>query len=605
MQPSRSLFAPAPAPAPPRKAPSAPARPPALPEPRWTSAPPPQPARVLQLQEELRLPSVFCRLLAARGLADPDEAKRFLRPQTSHLLDPAGLRGAPEAARRLVQAVHREETVLVHGDYDVDGIAGTALAVGWLRALGCKAEGFVPARRDGYDLSRPGLERASAAGARVLMTVDCGIRAGEWVGRATEQGIDVLVTDHHRPGASLPPALAVVDPVQQDCAYANKGLCGAGVAFKVLQLVARELGRPAAEAWHQLDLVGLATLADQVPLVDENRVLARLGLQAVGRTARAGLQALVRNACGAPAEGRPDWEDAVFRIAPRINAAGRVGEPETALELLLASDAARARRLAETLEQDNAARKTLQAKTLGEALAELGRDYDPARDRAVALAGQGWHRGVVGIVASQLVERLWRPVALFALDGDRGRGSARSVPGFDVHAALESCAGHLERFGGHAMAAGMDIRADRVRAFADAFRAQAQAQLGAGDLRPEVRVDLDVAVEELRGRFLHWCSYLAPFGPGNPEPVFAARNVRPRGPRRVGDGSHVKFRIDGDGFGLPVVGFGLGERFSPEELASATFDVAFALAENRFGPYPTMEAKAVGVRRFAGAAGTA
>ncbi len=550
-----------------------------------------------RLQAALRLPPAFCRLLAARGLRSPDDAKCFLRPQVSHLLEPADLHGAPEAARRLAQAVERGETVLVHGDYDVDGIAGTALVVHWLRGLGGKAEGFVPTRRDGYDLSRPGLERAEAVGARVLMTVDCGIRAHDWVRRAAEQGVDVLVTDHHRPGRSPPAeALAVVDPNQRDCTYANKGLCGAGVAFKVVQLAARMLGRPAAEAWRRLDLVGLATLADQVSLVGENRVLARLGLQAVGATARPGLLQLVRNACGDPGAGRPDWEDAVFRIAPRLNAAGRVGDPATALALLLADGPARARSLAETLERDNATRKALQKRTLNEALAELrGRDLE--RDRAVVLARTGWPAGVIGIVASQLVERVCRPVLLFALDGDSGRGSARSVPCFDVHEALEACAEHLGRFGGHPMAAGMDIRADRVAAFSEAFHAHARARLAAADLRPSIDVDLEVAVEDLRGRFAHWCSYLAPFGRGNPEPVFAVRNVRARQPRRLGDGAHVRFRIAEDRFGLPAVGFGLGERFSPEDLASSSLDVAFTLAQDRRGPYPTMEARAVGVRR--------
>ncbi len=566
------------------------------PTPRWELAPRPPTEAVRRLQESLRLPPVLCRLLAARGLASPEEAKRFLRPRRAQLLDPAGLRGAPEAARRLASAVERGERVVVHGDYDADGIAGTALAVHWLRDLGGKAEGLLPSRRDGYDLSRAGLERAVAQGADVLMTVDCGIRAGKWVRRASEKGVDVVVTDHHLPGASLPPALAVVNPNQPGCEYANKGLCGAAVAFKVLQLAARLLGRPAEEAWPHLDLVGLATVADLVPLVGENRVLARLGLHAVGSTARPGLRALVEKACGGLRDGVPDSADVAFRIAPRINAAGRVGQPETALRLLLAEDAGEARRLADVLERDNALRKSLQKDTLADALAQLERDCDPVRDGAVALASDGWHPGVIGIVASQVVERVSRPVVLFAMDGEAGRGSARSIPDFDIHAALQACSEHLDRFGGHRAAAGMEIRRVRLDEFGKAFRAEARKRLAGCDLRPALAVDVEVGLEELRGPFFRYCRYMGPFGQGNPDPVFAVRNAQAQRPRRFGRGSHIEFRLAGGGSGLRVVGFGMGGRLSPEELSSGPVDVAFTLAENRRGPYPTVEGLAVGIR---------
>lgn len=548
------------------------------------------------MRESLRLPPAMCRLLAARRLLCPDEAKRFLRPRRAHLLDPAGLRGAPEAARRLAKAVERRERILVHGDYDADGVAGTALAVHWLRELGAAAEGFVPNRRDGYDLSRPGLERAVAYGADVLMTVDCGVRALEWVGQASEKGIDVLVTDHHRPGPSLPPALAVVDPRQPGCGYENKDLCGAAVAFKVVQLAARLLGRPAGEAWPHLDLAGVATVADVVPLVGENRALARLGLHGAGATSRPGLRVLVEKACKGLRDGGPDSSDVAFRLAPRLNAAGRVGEPATALQLLLSEDAGEARRLAGVLERDNNLRKALQKQTLAGALARMERECDPVRDGAVVLADDGWHAGVIGIVASHLAEQFARPAALFAMDGEAGRGSARSVPQLDVHAALEACSEHLDRFGGHSAAAGMDVRRDRLDGFCRAFRAEARRRLAGCDLRPEVAVDLEVGLEELGGPFYRYSRYMGPFGQGNPEPVFAVRGARPRTARRFGDGSHVEFRLAGDRFGLRVAGFGMGARLSPESLSSGPVDVAFTLSENRRGPYPTVEAVAVGIR---------
>ena len=544
----------------------------------------------------MKLPGALCRLLAVRGRNTPEAAKSFLRPVLASLHDPAGLRDAEAAARRLARAVEHREMVVVHGDYDADGISGAALLTLWLRALGGRAEAIVPDRlRHGYDLSRPGVERAAARGASVLVTVDCGIAALEPVRLATEAGMDVIVTDHHTPGPGLPAALAVVNPNRPGCSYPNKDLCGAGVAFKVGQLLARILGRPADDSWDYLDLAAVATIADQMQLRGENRILARYGLRALAQTGRPGLAALMECAKVKPGKEVEAWMVA-FGLGPRINAAGRVGDADAALRLLLTSDPAEARRLAGVLEVNNTERRELEGRTMEEALAALRSVYDPARDRAVVVAGDGWHPGVIGIVASRVVERIYRPAIVIALDGETGRGSARSIPPFDLHGAISVCAEHLDRFGGHHQAAGLDIRRDRIAAFREAFQAVARERLGSAEPRPALHVDMEIGLDEVTLDLSRYTRYAGPYGRGNPEPVFMVRGARLTAPPRVLSGGHLKFRMECDGKGLGAIGFRLAERLSPERLWNGPVDVAFNLLENTFGNHTTVEAKVVDIR---------
>lgn len=566
------------------------------PEPRWHLRSRPDRSVVRALQQELNLPPALCRLLAARGRTAPGTAKSFLRPRLESLHDPALLLDADRAARRLAQAVEHGEMVVVHGDYDADGMAAAALLSGWIRSLGGRAGAIVPDRaRDGYDLSHTGVERARALGAGVIVTVDCGTLALDPVRRATEAGLDVIVTDHHMPGPELPDALAIVNPNRPDCPYPDKRLCGAAVAFKLGQLVARSLGRSTDEAWNQLDLVALATIADQVELKGENRVLGRFGLRALARTTRPGLRALMASADVKP--GRAVASEAVaFRLAPRVNAAGRVGDPEDALRLLLTTDSGEARSLAAVLERNNRDRKELERRITEEAYAALEGVHDLATDRGIVVAGDGWHAGVIGIVASRLADRLFRPSVVIALDGEVGRGSARSVPSFDLHDAIRTCGVHLERFGGHHQAAGMDIRRERVPAFRDAFRDEAGRRLGSAEPRPALHVDLEVALHEVDFDFHRFAAYMGPFGRGNPEPVYVARTVRVDGPPQVLNGGHVRFRMTGGGASLPAIGFGLAERLAGPMRSEGPVDVAFSLIENTFRGTTTIQARVADVR---------
>ena len=570
-------------------------RPANVPRRRWKLAPPPDPATVRALSEALQLPPALCHLLAVRGYDRPSAAKSFLRPLLNGLHDPGVLLDAGAAAARLAEAVERREMVVVHGDYDADGICASALLTSWIRSLGGRAEAIVPDRRQhGYDLSEAGVARAAALGASVLITVDCGIVAHDPVRQATAAGMTVIVTDHHRPGSRLPDAFAVVNPNRPDCPYPNKHLCGAGVAFKIGQIMARLLGRPQDESWTHLDLVALATIADQVDLKGENRTMTRYGLRVLGDTSRPGLRALMADA--GIVHGRPvDSTRVAYDLAPRINAAGRVGDPGVALELLLTSDGLEARRLARRLGADNRQRKTIEKQVTEEALEVMRAEYDPAVDRGVVVVGEGWHPGVIGIVASRLVERVHRPVVIIALDGDAGRGSARSIPSFDLHAAIANCSRHLVRFGGHHQAAGLDIHRDRLPGFRRAFLGAARRAMGSGEPVPELLGDMEIGLPRIDRDFNRFLRYLGPFGRANPEPVLITRGVRLESTRAV-KGGHLKFRISHNGAGLNGIGFGMAESIPAGSLAAGPVDVAFNLIENTYQGHTTVEAKALDMR---------
>ena len=552
------------------------------PGPRWVLGAPPAPEAVTALRSELGLPELLCRVLAARGIDRADAARHHLRPLMEHLHDPAALPDAGPAVRRLLRAVEEGETILVHGDYDVDGIAATALYTRILRRLGARVEPFVPHRlRDGYDVGESGLRRARDVGASVLLTADCGIVAHDVLARAAREGLDAVVTDHHTPGATLPQAVAVVNPKRDDADYPFPELCGAGVAWKLCTLLARESGLDRHEVEWQLDLVALATVADLVPLEGENRVLARYGLRVLRETRNAGLRALLA-VCGLTGEA-VDAGKVGFVLAPRINAAGRIGEAAEALELLLTDDPERAAALAGRLDELNLSRREEDRRTLDEALALLDAQWDPEREHGVVLAAEGWHPGVIGIVASRIVERVHRPTVLVALDGDTGRGSARSIPGFDLYAAVEECAPWLRRFGGHRQAAGMDLERSDLGAFRKAFVAAANARLEASDLlTPRLRVDLELPLDAADLPTVETLRHLGPHGIGNPRPVFMARDVEVVGPPRVVGRGHLKLRLGRDGATLDAIGFGMAERLEGAAGAGDRVDAAFQLRVNEY-----------------------
>ena len=555
---------------------------------RWLFAPPPDPAVVAALQSELHLPEVVCRLLAIRGHAEPDAAKQFLRPRLDQLHEPGLYLDLDKAVERLVRAIHGSETILVHGDYDVDGICSTTLLTRALRGMGATVVPFIPHRvTDGYDLGDAGVRAALAHDARVVVTADCGTSALAPIARLQASGVDVIVTDHHLPGGPLPDAFAVLNARRSDCAYPDKDLAAVGVAFKLALAVARATGASENPVFSMLDLVALATIADVAPLRGENRVIARYGLKLLAETQNLGLRALMR---AASLDGKPLTAGRVgFILAPRLNAAGRLGHALRGVELLLAQTEHEANVIARELEELNRRRQDIDRATLDDARRVVaGLDLD--RTYGLVVPGDGWHPGVIGIVASRLVEEFGRPAIMIAMDGDEGKGSGRSISAFDLHAALGACSDLLERHGGHRAAAGLTIRRAQLPAFTERFAAVAAERLTAADLVPELRVDLEIGLDDAGGDLEALFRHLEPCGVGNPSPVLAARGVRLAGPPRVVGSTGLRLRLATTSGELAAIGWDMAHRMRDLDM-HASYDVAFRLERDEWKGESRLQAR--------------
>jgi single-stranded-DNA-specific exonuclease len=530
---------------------------------------------VENLAAELEVSEVLASVLTRRGLDEPKQARAFLEAEVpAH--DPLALGDMREACEAIKAAVAAGTRICVHGDYDADGICATALAVLILRELGADVTNHLPSRFDeGYGVAGETLTRLVGEGVGLVLTVDCGVTAVEEVAHARELGLDVVVTDHHRPGEELPDC-PVVGPYRGE--YPFRELCGTGVVWKLGQAL---LGADSEALARHLDLVAVATVADVVPLLDENRGLAVAGLRALARTQKPGLRELMRVARVDPAV--VDAGMIGFRLAPRLNAAGRLGRPDAALELLLTEDRDEAARLAQQLEQLNRDRQAVEERILREAVEEIESWAEPQQRRhAYVVAGADWHEGVIGIVASRLVERYARPVVLIAgTDGD-WKGSGRSIAGFDLHDGLRQCAGHLERWGGHAAAAGLSIKPENLPAFAEAFAAVGDGALAEDDLRPPTVVDALVHGPDLTLELCEELARLAPFGLGNPNVTLLLAGCELADLAAVGEGKHLKFRVRADGRDAgSAIAFRLGRQLDRLRRVGH-YDLAFKLEANQW-----------------------
>lgn len=553
-------------------------------------------ATVERLGTDLELHRLTAAVLAARGIETAKEAGPFLAPSLSDMLDPLLLRGMEAAVGRLLAARRHRDTICIYGDYDVDGISGTALLVSFLRQTGFSCRYFIPNRfDDGYGLNREAIQGIIALGANLIVSVDCGITAVEEALFCREQGIDLIVVDHHLPKETLPGAVAVVNPMQPGCPYPYKSLAGVGVAFNLLVALRMALraegvftggNEPDLREW--LDLVALGTIADVVPLTGQNRIFAFHGLKQLSATAKPGIQALKRVA---GVTGGVSCGQVGFRLAPRLNAAGRMESAVPGVDLLLSADQTECQGIAEDLEAANAERQATERRILDEAIEMVETSGAYPDCRSIVLASQNWHQGVVGIVASRLVERYHRPTILISLDGEgSAKGSGRSITGFHLLDAVTACSPFLERFGGHRYAAGVGLRADAVTAFAAAFEAEAARLLTEDDLVAQLDVDAEAQPADITPELARELKRLEPFGAGNPEPVLLMRGLRVLEHRVVGDG-HLKLRLAGGGCHFNAIAFRLASRELPGMV-----DIAFFPEMNEWNGNSTLQLRVKDLR---------
>ncbi len=547
--------------------------------------------RIATLSRELHVPAVLAQLLLNRGISEPAPARRFLEASLDGLHDPALLPGASEAAERIVRAVQDKRRIVIYGDYDVDGVTGSAILIECLKLAGADVRFYVPHRLDeGYGLNAAALETVRREEqADLVVTVDCGIASCDEARVARELGLELIVTDHHEFAAELPKADCLVHPRLPGGSYPFHGLSGAGVAFKVAWGIAQRLSgavkvTPAFREFliQSVSLAALGTVADVVPLHDENRVLVRHGLVSLKERPSLGLRELMATAELSERE-KLDAEDIAFRLAPRINAAGRLGQARLAVELLTTRNEPRARELARYLTGQNEQRQTLERRIFKEAKELVEKEHDVDRDRAIVLGKRDWHAGVIGIVAGRLAEKFWRPVIMISLGDPVGQGSGRSIPGFNLHEALHACRELLESYGGHAAAAGLKIRSENLTRFRAAFCEHAATKLVSQDLVEHLRIDAEVLLADITPRLVQTIENLAPFGAGNRRPLLMAANVELLGPaKRIGGGErHLSFQLRQDRSRVRAVAFGMGDR-AEELMPGSKYDVAFSPQLNTY-----------------------
>jgi single-stranded-DNA-specific exonuclease len=551
------------------------------------------------LARKVGISPVVAQVLLNRGIGDADQARRFLYGGVETLPDPFLLQDMATAVARLKTAIDKGEKITVYGDYDVDGITATALVYRVLARLGAVVEYYIPERQsEGYGLNDAALEALCQGGTNLVVTVDCGINSATEIARIAGR-LDVIVSDHHQPPPLLPPAVAVLNPKRVDCPYPEKNLAGVGVAFKLCQALWRDMRGDGALFMDYLELVAVGTIADIVPLTGENRILVKLGLAALSKTANPGLRALMKVA--GLAESKLDAGKVGYILAPRLNAAGRISHAAAGVELLTTEHGERAAELAAELDGENAKRQQVEKELLTAAEAMLA-GGDTAEAKVIVLAGADWHPGVIGIVASRLVDRYYRPVVMISIRDGVGKGSCRSIPGFDIYQALQGCSDLLLQFGGHQQAAGLTIEPGNIDAFRERLSGLAAATLAAEDYIPKLNVDFRVALAEIDAALLEELACLAPHGMGNPSPLFVCEDLAVAGVKPVGaEGRHLKLRVRRQGASGDVIAWDMGG-LAPDLTGDASIDLAFLPEFNEWQGQRHIQLKARDVRLHEAAA---
>ncbi|MDZ4722955.1 MAG: single-stranded-DNA-specific exonuclease RecJ [candidate division Zixibacteria bacterium] len=547
---------------------------------RWVLAPDPDPTLVADLSSKTGLPADIVKILINRHLNKAEAIEQFLHPELTDLKDPFIMKGMEQGIDRVTKALFDNEKIMIYGDYDVDGITATTLLYMVLNKLGGQVNFYLPNRLiEGYGLSPDGIDEAHSQGVTLIVTVDTGITAVEEVEYARNLGIEVVVTDHHEPGDVIPKAYSIVNPKQAGCTYGGE-LSGVGVAFKFAQALYKRLNQNETELYEHLDLVALGTSADIVPLVGENRVLTKFGIRQISRTTKPGLKSLafVSGLMGKDI----GTGQVVFILAPRINALGRLGDAKQAVRLLSTRDESLAQSIARTLDTENKRRKEIDEQTLKQALEQMAVTVDLATDKAIVLSAEGWHQGVIGIVASRLVEKFHLPTVMIAVSNGEGKGSARSIPGFHLCEALKECEDLLMRYGGHKYAAGLSIKPERIEEFRKRFKEVSAKNLSNDDIVPKLFIDSEIELSEINDKFMDSIEAFSPFGPQNMRPIFLTRNCEVVGQPSLVGNNHLKMRVRKGDAVLDVIGFSFGDMARVISDKGCLVDLVYAVEYNTY-----------------------
>lgn len=537
---------------------------------------------VESLIREQPMPVHFARMLAIRGITSIREATAFINPSLDDLRDPFLMKDMDKAVGRLKKAMNTGERIMVLGDYDVDGVCGTALFVRIMTSQGIKVHYHVPDRfKEGYGVSREAIDRASVLGVTLIITVDSGITAFDEAEYVKSRGMDFIITDHHEPQANqLPAAMAVLDPKLAGSSYPFRDLAGVGVMFKLLQALFIDTGMDPADLYDDLDLVALGTAADVVPLVDENRVLARFGIERMKNTANTGLAALME--ISKAMKGRSNSNNIIYLLAPRLNAPGRLSSASKTVELLTCENWLRALEIADDIEKENAIRREMNDRVYAEAEAMIRKLGQDVWNNGIVLASEHWHQGVIGIAASRIVEKYYLPTVLISLEGGVGKGSARSIKEFDICGAMSECENILDTYGGHKYAAGLSIKADKIEAFKHRFSEIISRDLPSGIPAPSITIDSEIDFSCLNGHMINFLNKLSPFGESNPIPLFLTRNLRAVSDARVVGKNHLKFKLTDGAASFDAIGFNMGEFRDRVRSDAPPMDVLYNVEENEW-----------------------
>jgi len=547
---------------------------------RWNLKSKPEKQKVQQLQNELQVDEIIATLLVQRGIETFEQAKTFFRPSLEDLHDPYLMKDMDLAVNRIENAIQNKENILVFGDYDVDGTTAVSLVSSYLRTIYPNIDTYIPDRYDeGYGISYKGIDYAEDNGISLIIALDCGIKSIDHIDYANKKGIDFIICDHHRPGETLPKAIAVLDPKREDCSYPYDELCGCGVGFKLIQALGQNRNQTIEDFLPYLDLVATAIAADIVPMTGENRVLAKFGMDIINSNPRPGIQALIQNI----KKQTLTITDVVFVVAPRINAAGRIKHGNYAVQLLTEFNLDQATEFASEIEEFNTDRRGLDQLITKEALLQIENNQEENRFSSVVYQ-EDWHKGVIGIVASRMIEKHYRPTVVFTKSGDKLAASARSVKDFDVYNALEACSEHLEQFGGHMYAAGMTMKEENYENFKNAFEKTVKETIHPDLLIPEISIDAELDFSEINPKFVRILEQFEPFGPQNMHPIFLTKNVMDSGHGKpMGkEDEHLRlFLKHHDSEGIGAIGFGIGDKLELTKNFNP-FDVVYSIEENEW-----------------------